>query len=273
MKTPNIRPLLGVGAVIHPNLSRLGNIYSTAVSTAYLSLVNGTAFAQFNLSLADFVGLDAGYTPWTLAVVDSTGKEAKGYIGAAGGGETLGAEIVSNTTFDANTNGWTAVDCTLASIAGGQSNNCCEVTRIGGGNQFGYSPVTVAVSALYKIGGYYKTGTLDKAAQFRYYDSVSGFIYTDNLITSGAWQQSFGYVTTRTTTSGRVYIARVSGADGTTLFDEFSFKQVTDCAATGVRIVSAPAGATRNWASITSGFNPNSISSIKLYRTREIPSL
>jgi len=44
------------------------------------------------------------------------------------------------------------------------------------------------------------------------------------------------------------------------LFDEVSLKQVTDCAATGVHIVSTPNGATRNWASITSGFNPNDAS-------------
>ena len=233
----------------------------TGATSYRLSMVNGTAFLWVpGVDLTRYAGQTGSHTPFYVSVTDSTGKIAEGYIAAAGGGETLGSEILTNPSFDVNTTGWTPTDCTLASIAGGQSNNCCEMTFTGGGSQSAYESVTVVVGALYKLSGYYKTGTIDKAAQLRYYDSVRGYIYTINIITSGVWQQATGYAPASSTTSGRVYLTRVSGAAGTTLFDEISFKRVTDCAATGVHIVSANGGATRNWTSMTAGFNPNDTS-------------
>jgi len=47
--------------------------------------------------------------------------------------------------------------------------------------------------------------------------------------------------------------------------DNYSIKRVTDPPSTAVHIVSSLNGTTRNWASIESGFDPNTISSWSIY--------
>ncbi len=212
------------------------------------SMLDGSAFF-----VAD--GLDlSGYVGKFLRLKDSTGKVAYGYISAAGGGETLGSEILTNPTFNVNTTGWTPDSCTLASIAGGQSGNCLEVTRTGGGSQL----VTAITginnqNKLLKITAYAKSGTSgNEEARIR----LAGESPIEYFVTTGAWVQWSLFVTA-TKTYTNFIITKNTGTAGTMLFDEASLKQVTDCAATGVHIVSTHGGATRNWTYIESGFNPN----------------
>ncbi|MCJ7747952.1 MAG: hypothetical protein MUP27_09415 [Desulfobacterales bacterium] len=224
------------------------------------------AFFWSSLDLSAFAGTDLGSTPFYIEVLDGAGKKATGYIGAVGAGETLGDEILTNPSFDVDTSGWSTQDCTSASIAGGQSGKCLEITMTGGSAQNVFqAPIIRVTSGLYKLSIYEKSGTSGA-------DAARLVVYSDSWVTekdvsaltTGSWVQLLGYAGALDT-SGRFYVIKNSAVAGTMLFDEASFKHVTDPPSTAVHIVSSLNGTTRDWASIESGFNPNGIVSWKIY--------
>ena len=247
------------------------NIYAsvedeTGATSYRCSMVAGTAFFQA-------VGVDLSpYVGDLLILTDSTGKQAYGYISAAGGGETLGAAVNSNPTFDVNTTGWGTDNCTIASIAGGQSNNCCELTRTGASTQYAVQTgVNILNGALYYLSGYAKSGTSGNELALVWFHDTIDYRLLLPQTTSGSWVQVSGYATSLNTV-GLVVIHKQSATAGTMLFDEVFLKQVTDCAATGVHIVSTPNGSVQSWASITSGFNPNDAAmTFDIYETGNLP--
>jgi hypothetical protein len=72
----------------------------------------------------------------------------------------LNDTLVSNGEFSKSNRDWDAVRCTLASVSGGQSGNCLQLTPAGGsGQQFAYQDITCDVGKYYEITGYVKSGT------------------------------------------------------------------------------------------------------------------
>jgi len=230
---------------------------SEASGDIVLSTVAGTAFVMpddgSSADLSPHVGR-------VLKVVDSAGKVAWGWLKAAGTGETLGSEILSNPSFDSDTSGWSAANsAALASVAGGQSGNCLEITENGGADPAAYQLVSFNTGALYLQSAYVKRGT---ESSYRMY-CISGLTSGE---ATGEWELVNLYKTGSGGSANFVVKQIASSGAGTTLlFDEVSFKQVTAPPATGCTIVSTPGGTTQNWAYIQSGFNPNSISTWDVY--------
>lgn len=226
----------------------------------HLSMVDGTAFAWVpGIDLSFYAGQTGSNTPYFLTITDSAGKVARGYVAAAGAGETLGGEVLTNPSFDVNTNTWVATNGTIASVAGGQSNNCCELTRVGASPQYFNNTPTFAwtIGTLYKMSGYVKSGTSgNEATELRAYSSGMGLAATVTGTTTAAWVQLSDYGTSEAAT-GTMYTYKNTVTAGTMLFDEFSVKPLTDCPATAVRIVSTNDGGTQNWADVEVGFEPN----------------
>lgn len=139
---------------------------------------------------------------------------------------TLGAEILTNPGFDSNTTGWTAENCTLASIAGGQAGNCLEITRTAEASQQARATKTVTAGNWILITGYVKSGTSgNESAQLLLQDAAG--VYTvrsqPGITSSASWAQIVG--------SGRVgevsanfKFIKNSATAGTMLFDTGSMK-------------------------------------------------
>jgi len=233
---------------------------TATLANTRLSLVNGTAFVDFSSA-----GTLTPYLNGKLTVTDSAGKKAVGYLKSAGTGETFGDELVTNVTFDSDTTGWTIAGGdavgTIASIAGGQSNNCLEITRVSGTSQTAQFTTTTANGALYKASAYVKSGTSGNETFRIQMQNVATSLIEGT--TSATWTQHSVYATRSTSTY--LYLGKRSGTAGTMLFDEASYKQLLTPSSTGVTITSTRGGTTYNWESIESGFNYNDASGYSYY--------
>lgn len=137
-----------------------------------------------------------------------------------------GTNLCSNGGFDSDTTGWTAVDCTLASVAGGQAGNCLEVTRTGGTKQYAYYTLTgLQIGRKFPIGSislYVKSGTSGDEA-FNCYIGTSpggGGSTIGSGTTTGAWvQYSNSQVITVTAGTMYLHVTKNTATAGTMLFD------------------------------------------------------
>ena len=228
-----------------------GEVKTATRANTKISAVDGSAFVDFSesayLTLPEHRGCK-------LTITDSAGKKLIGYIKAAGTGETLDSELITNGGFDSDTTGWTGRDATIASVAGGQSGNCLEITMTGGSCQIAISnSFTPLLGALYKISGYGKSGTSGNEA-FRL--SIGGSpIMSVNGTSTASWVKTTGYRTSILSVSTRFYVMKNNAVAGTMLFDTISLKQVLTPSTTGVTITSTPDGDTQNWADIEAGFD------------------
>ncbi len=235
-------------AEVVTNFTQVTVIYSG--ETCRLSLVNGTAFI-------DGLSFDpALYINGKIEVDDGTGKKATGYFKAAGTGETYGSGINTNPTWDVDTTDWTPYHATIASVTGGQSGKCLQITF----DDATYWPsagqtASTILGALYKTIIYIKSGTAgSQLARVRYGD----MIMINDIATTEAWSLTTGYAVASTGGGLACDVGILnSTSTGTILFDELSTKQVLTPSTTGATIVSAAGGSTYNWTSMDSGFNLN----------------
>ena len=219
--------------------------------TCKFSIVNGTAFIT-----SPSVDLRP-YLNFKITLNDGA-QNLIGWIKAAGTGETFGVEKLINPSFDANVNNWTPnAYATIASIAGGQSNNCLEITKVTSYPSLVTSgELVTVVGQLFKTTAYIKSGTSGNKAYFiRLLTSGAIELSTKTGTSSGSWVQDTLY-TTVTTISSLLRLAKNENTAGTQLFDEGSVKQILTSSATGVTIVSTKGGSTFNWSS-DGGINPN----------------
>ena len=128
---------------------------------------------------------------------------------------------ISNGAFTANTTGWTASACTIASTAGGQSGNCCTLTRSSGDSQYLYQSLSdLEFGVLYHLCAYVKSGTSgNEAFALRLLDADrSRTIYSKTGTSSATWTQ---YELPFRSYHGNNVVALVknSSTAGTMLFD------------------------------------------------------
>lgn len=200
---------------------------------------------------------------WEIILTDSSGNRARGIAGAVGTGEALGSELLTNPSFDVDVSGWTAVDSTLASVAGGYSNNCCEVTRTGGTYQQVNSSTLSGFSsgALYYTSLYIKSGSTG-ANVYRFKLTIGfGEIALEGT-SSSVWTRDSAYLNGLSTV-GSFWFRSYNSIAGTMLFDEASVKQITEPATTGIHILKGP-NSTEGWAEIDSGFDYNAVTEIEI---------
>lgn len=202
-----------------------------------LSLVNGTAFVDFSAA-----GTLTPYLNHRLTLTDSAGKKAVGYIKAAGSGETLGSELITNGTFASDVAGWyVTAPTTIAWNASGYA----DIARATG-NGLASQAITAAAGILLK--GSMDVKALSHGAALRYIG--------DNFCTASGTGVASGYRVVATANQATV-IAATNSTTATLSVDDVSVKQVLTPSATGVTITSTPGGTTYNWASIEAGFNYN----------------
>ena len=231
-----------------------------------ISAVDGTAFVDFSTA-----GVLTNYAPKSkLTLTDSAGKKLVGYIKAAGTGETLGSELVTNGDME---NGdppsdWTADgDTVLSSVtdsrpdsAGTKSINIEAGGLVGQAVQY----ITLSTNALVKATAWRKN--IDGAGAGMYiFNIISALSYSS----STSWNEQTLYVTK--TTANNVAIRHPAGptAGKHVRFDDISVKQVLTPSTTGVTITSTADGTTYNWASKEAGFNYNDASGYSYTIERE----
>ena len=233
---------------------------SVTRANSRLSLVDGTAFVDFSAAdvLTDYIGK-------RIVITDSAGKKAVGYIKAAGTGETLGDELATNGGFDSDTTGWSIGNSALlASVAGGESGNCLQITENGVASPYASKGMSVVQGALYKSNYSVKQGTsstyrgyITGSSIYESYPVIVDRTSTSEWVAQGPWYR----VPIGTGNAWFVlYNIAAQGSGLTHLFDSATFKQVLTPSATGVTITSTPNGTTYNWTSIESGFNYNDAS-------------
>ena len=242
---------LGIGVIPPgPAYSSVGSTFNRGDFTAI------NAFFWSSLDLSPYAGMDVGSTPYYIEVLDGAGKKATGYIAGVGAGETLGDELLVNGDFASaeppgsawtREAGWT--------IAGGVG-----VATAVAFNGAMYQFPSIAVNMLYKIS--FDIASLASGAFF--YGLQGGA----DLSIAGPDQTGIGthvgYFTSRSWDLAALRGTQVSPPTTGTI-DNASIRRVTDPPSTTVHIVDSLNGTTRNWASIESGFDPNTIASWIIY--------
>jgi len=223
-----------------------------------LSTVAGTAFAMPN----DGSGADLipyAYGQHILKIVDSAGKVAWAGIGAAGTGETLGAELITNGTFDSDISGWTTDTGTVGTIS-------CEAgaMKMEQGSLSEYlrasQDVAVTQGALVKAGA-----TSDGAAYQSFSLGILGnstAFYGSGFVAGTTWEVYFN----KSTSDDVVFkMQHAASAYSIANWDNATLKQVLTPSEQGVWLESTPGASDKTWTYIQSGFNPNSIASWAVY--------
>lgn len=235
----------------------------TAVTAA------NTQLSMVNPAFAYFVGTDlTAYQTGkhVLAVYNATSGIllGMGYISATPpAGETLATtggplndgELLTNPTFDVNVSDWTPENCTLASIDGGQSNKCMEMTLSSSTSQYANGGGVTSIGGLYKGSAYVKSGTSGNENCALYLRMVSSPYSTWSTLTSastGSWVKATLYGSALST-STHIRLAKKTATAGTMLFDEASLRQVVDPPATGARIINAKGTGTQTWLATGAG--------------------
>ncbi len=204
--------------------------------TARLCILNGSAFAR--VSEEDLTN----HLAKKVVFVDTSAREATGYVKEADAGEALVEQLVdgdcSSDAFTKGT-GWTY-------DAGNQEYDGAAGTA---GN------LTQAVGAVGKL--YKFTVTIA--------NYVAGSLgWSAGTGTGAAWAAD-ATTSAYATCIGNTSVGFRKNAAGDLSGDDMKAEEVTHVGADGVHIVSASGGATRNWASIDSGFDANNIASVYVY--------
>ncbi len=245
-------------------------VYANKVGAVTMATVaTGALFNDTGQDFTNYAGA-SGNTPYMIVVTDTSGKVAWGYIGEEGTGETLGSELLSNPSFDVSTNGWSGYLGTIASVAGGQLNNCVELTRTTGGIQDVNGGFTSVTGNLYKLSGYVKSGTSgDESSILFSYQATPQYVDVGTRLTSSSsWQQYTSIYVTAIDAGTPIAFRKNTATVGTMLFDEASAKQVLTLPAnTGIKIYSTKNGVIQSWAGVDTGFLPNSIASYEVRKS------
>ncbi len=220
-----------------------------------LSLVNGQAFYRCEgVDLSSYIG-------WWLKLVDSSAKVTSGWIKEADATESLGAELITNGGFAADTTGWTAGSgATLDSVAGGQAGNCLRITEGVNPSPYAYQDLTLVEGKLYKLTCYIKQGTESTWFINAYDTDNSSFIASDTGESTAAWVLHTFYFTVPvgcSTVRIRIYNIAAGGGVTTIFYDTVVCKEVVHVGIDGVHIVQTRNGDYRGWEDIEADFDYN----------------
>lgn len=137
-----------------------------------------------------------------------------------GGSFAPGQEEVINGSFTTDTTGWLVNGATIASVAGGVSGNCLEITRSGASAAYGYQIINTQVGKVYKISFNHKNGT--GAGRVQVGTTITGGQYYEVLTMNDANWQYYEAHFVATTTTAYITFASIAAAVSTTLIDTVS---------------------------------------------------
>jgi len=246
-------PVWANSIIFHKNrlLKVAGGTFTAA--NARSSYANTVAFACANgVDWSAYAGTDTGSTLYVIIFQDATGGDtAIGYCGANGTAEAYsGGEIFTDPGF-AGTCGveWTCG--TGWSIAGGVA----VALNVAYGN------------AVWRNCAHTQYGLYKGVVNCLSLTGGTWYLYIDASIVN-PYFTSIGVKTA-------YYVASVGGSRGagvigrstlTGEFDDISLQQVTDCAVTGLHIMSAKNGTTQSWYYISPTFGYNDAMTYRIYR-------
>lgn len=196
-------------------LDRLEGTYWQSAVTAVPILISFDAGAS-NTITADYLAV-SGHNFNTIGATVTLQSSTNNF-------DSTGSDLLTNGDFGSATTGWTAAASTLASVAGGETGNCLEVTNSGAAAGSAYQDVTgLTVGNYYKFTSYFKKGT-----------GVSGAIKVGTTTDDDAYQLWDGLTDATwtaytisfkaTETTARITFANESAVSTeTALFDTASF--------------------------------------------------
>lgn len=206
---------------------------STGSTYNYGDFTSDNAFFWSSIDLSSYVG---DY----IEVYDATGKVATGYLAGIGAGETLGSELIT---------GWTQNGPFETFITSGKELSSVILlhvdTAVAQVNSSGF-----VSNELYKLIVNLTLNSGQLPIAYAYTVSLGSLANGLNNFYSGI-------------TTGQYF--QLLSSNLTNYSSINSAKRVTDPPSTAVHIVSSLNGTTRAWASIESGFDPNTIASWGIY--------
>ena len=238
-----------VGAVPYPGNPQMTSVGSTFNRGDFTAT---NAFFWSSLNLSAFAGTDLGYTPFYIEALDAAGKKATGYLGAVGAGETLGSELVTEWTNASAPNAYDTFTTSGKDITS-------AINSLGVAGEWAWSNSTgILLQKLYKLVFVYS------------YTAGTNYIVIgtggENLsireMAPGGTHTIYLTCVAEGTTKDKIQAYNNSSL--TSFSSTYTLKEITDPPSTAVHIVSSLNGTVRNWASIASGFNPNTITSWKI---------
>ena len=218
-----------------------------AVGDVKLATLDGEA--MFWIDGVDMSAYAVGADEYIIAFYDNDGRGAFAFAKDVGGGETLGAEIFTDPGFDDDTawhfigTGWT--------IAGGKATKTAGTASSITDPNYVHAPgrlVLRAIEVLARTAG---------AVSYPYW--ATG---VDHSVVTTVAAHSQYWTIRRDTTARTIIYADASFAGE---IDNVSLKPVTDVPATGLRLVSATGGATRNMVHAHADFNANDIRKVNIH--------
>jgi hypothetical protein len=195
----------------------VGTWEATGVAAVVGTTALGSEGFQINLSAGTMV-LNDKWKAWAYAEVGPANLfvNDRDKYWKSGSLETL----LTNGDFSTDATSWTPTDCTTASIAGGQSGNCLEITRVANTRQSVFQNFTTIAGEKYRIKVWVKSGTSgNEEAWLRVYDA--GTLVESKPTTSGSWVE-YELTFVAISTSTRLYLYKNTGTAGTMLFDTVS---------------------------------------------------
>ena len=237
--------------------------YSTIVkftpsSTLHIATKDGEAMLfDSSDNYAPYAGSDSGSTGYYAVLRDSSGNYAYAYTGAIGGGETLGSELITGwtnsganpfETLTVNANGHD-IDSAINTTGSGRA-DCGDIVSAGS--------LYKAVIATTKNSGVNYTVSLGVGAG-------GSFSSGEALkIISATGSDTAIFTPTNFTVVG-LYAGSSINFSAT-----FTTKKYTDVPATGVHLMSAKDGTTRNLAGKDTGFNPNTVNQVEIFPDADV---
>jgi hypothetical protein len=158
-----------------------------------------------------------------FAIFDETGAATfikdRSHIG--GRATPVGSNLITNGGFASDTSSWSGWQATLASVAGGESGNCLEVTGVSGDTQSGNQNVTLVVGKRYRLSGYVKEGSVAGSAYgfaVAHRESPYQQVFSATGTSTGSWV-AFTADFVATYADVQIQIYKNSAGAGTILFD------------------------------------------------------
>ena len=218
-------------------------------------------------NLSTYKGSDIGsFTPYMLVVKDTGGSQAWGYIGSASTGETLGSELVTNGTMEADAN-WSSINTVETNERVGTTFYDGSYSRHVVDNVPSYGGIASTAFSM-TTGKLYKTTFFAKVvsgtAKVVVTDGAGGSSWMNyQLLTNSAWTQYtlYGVAGVGGTSAAIRFYNNSTTTTGVEFYvDNVSVKEVTDTQIDGVHILSTRNGSTKSWAGVDTGFNYNDTS-------------
>lgn len=144
-----------------------------------------------------------------------------------GANAALVNNLLTNGGFDSDTGSWTESSATLASVAGGKTGFCLEITRASDASQGAYQDITTTIGKLYQISVWVKSGTSnDEAFAIRMRRTTWETLESLAGTSSAVWVQ-YSFVFEAIVATTRIYIEKSTATAGTMLFDSGTLYEVT----------------------------------------------